>query len=377
VGEYVHQLVRAWTASGSADQITLFTSSWKDRPAASVVRDLPGVRVSDHRVPVRILNFTWHNLEFPPVEWIARDSYDLVFSPHPLLLPSRAAAQVVMIHDLDFLRHPERTTREIRRDYPRLSAEHARRADRVIVPSTYTACEVRRVLRVPLSRISVCPPGPPDWSDPAAGFDPDGYLLFIGSLDPRKNVMGLLAAYGRLLRDGAPVPRLLLAGNCDTDAERCLTAIARPPFAGRVSHIGYIHESDRQRIYSGARALILPSFEEGFGMPALEAMSLGVPVIASDRGGLRDLVGDAGRLIDPEDERSLADALAEVSIDLDLARRLSERGRVRSREYSWPSTADAVQRACAETIRARRAAAIEELQLFRTPLTSRQTDRKP
>jgi glycosyltransferase involved in cell wall biosynthesis len=121
----------------------------------------------------------------------------------------------------------------------------------------------------------------------------------------------------------------------------------------------------------------LPSFEEGFGMPALEAMSLGVPVIASDRGGLRDLVGDAGRLIDPEDERSLADALAEVSIDLDLARRLSERGRVRSREYSWPSTADAVQRACAETIRARRAAAIEELQLFRTPLTSRQTDRKP
>ena len=281
-----------------------------------------------------------------------------------------------MVHDLDFLQHPERTAREIRRDYPRLAAAHARRADRVLVPSDYTAREVTRLLRVPPSRISVCPPGPPAWTVQPRGFDPGGYLLCVGALEPRKNVIGLLTAYARLLADGVCVPRLVLAGGPGMDSERCLAAIAQPPLAGHVSHIGYIADADRQRIYTGARALVVPSFEEGFGMPVLEAMSLGVPVIASARGALPDLVGDAGWLIDPDDPRSLADALAESSHDLCLARTRSERGLARAAEFSWRHTAHAVRRTFAESVRARMAPAGER-QPFPTSLVSRPTDHRP
>ena len=161
VGEYVHQTARALALRYPDDSLTLFTSSWKDRPEPAVAFACPGARVSDHRFPVNVLNFAWHQLEWPSIELVTHSQYDVAFSPHPLLLPTRHAAQVVMVHDLDFLRHPERTAREIRRDYPRLARPHARRASRVIVPSQYTAAEVVDRLGVSRQRVVVCPPGAP------------------------------------------------------------------------------------------------------------------------------------------------------------------------------------------------------------------------
>lgn len=353
VGEYVHQVARALRAAHPDDTLTLFTSSLRDRPASDLAQSIPGAGVSDHRIPVRLLNLAWHRLEWPPIEWCVGESCDVAFSPHPLLLPARKAAQVVMVHDLDFIRHPERTHGEIRRDYPSLAGPHARRADRVIVPSPHTANEVSRILDVPLERIAVCPPGVPAWSTPATGFDRNGYLLFMGTLEPRKNVDGLLAAYQRLLDTRVNVPTLVLAGRATPEAEASLARVTRAPLAGHVVCLGYVAEADRQRVYAGARALILPSFEEGFGMPALEAMSLGIPVIVSDRGALPTLVGDAGLLIDPADDASIADALARVVTDDTLAETLARRGLARARPYVWDSTAAAVREVFAEAVRTR------------------------
>ena len=124
VGEYTHQLVKALLAayplsgppSGTGNDLalTVFSSSWKDRLVATP--DLRGARTIDRRVPVRLLNFAWHRLGWPPVEQLAGADFDVTHSLHPLLLPSRHAAQVITIHDLDFLAHP---------DSPGLSAEHA------------------------------------------------------------------------------------------------------------------------------------------------------------------------------------------------------------------------------------------------------------
>ena len=301
---------------------------------------------------MRVLNFAWHNVEWPPVESLIGEASDVAFSPHPLLLPARHAAQVVMVHDLDFLKHPERAAREIRRDYPRLAASHARRARRVIVPSAFTADEVRRLLGVPGERISVCPPGIPDWTDPIRTADRDGYLLFMGTLEPRKNIPGLLAAYRTLLEDGVHPPKLVLAGRAVAASRPYLDAIGRPPLAGRVEHIGYVADEARQRTYAGACALILPSLEEGFGMPALEAMSLGIPVVASARGAVPEVMGDAGLLVDPDDPRALPDALARLLNDTALAASLAERGLVRARGYRWSRTATAVHDAFAAAIAA-------------------------
>ena len=349
VGEYVHQLACALGPLCPDDRLTLFSSSWRDRFDATVATAVPGAHLSDHRVPVRVLNFLWHRAEWPLVERFVGAACDVAFSPHPLLLPSRAA-QVVMVHDLDFLKHPERTQREIRRDYPRFARRHACRADAVIVPSKYTAREVELLLGVEPERIAVCPPGLPAWRDPPRGFARDGYLLFMGTSEPRKNVDGLLRAYERLVERWRDAPRLVLAGKPAAQVGEVMDRVMRSPLAARIDQLGYVAESNRQQVYAGARALVLPSFDEGFGMPALEAMSLGIPVVASNRGALPEVVGDAGVLIDPADDESLGDALMRVLSDDQLAAMLARRGREQAARFSWDRTATLVRSAFTQAI---------------------------
>ena len=351
VGETTHQLVKALLASHPAVgptralALTLFSSSWKDRFVRSP--DLTGADVVDCRVPVRVLNLAWHRLGWPPAELIAGGAFDVVHSPHPLLLPSRGAAQVVTIHDVDFLAHPERTRAEIRRDYPALARRHARRAEAVIVPSAYTAAEVERLLGVPRDRIAVCPHGAPDWT-PRPASPKDGYVLFFGTLEPRKNVGGLLDAYERLiLSPGSYVASgfsrtLVLAGRATDEARPWLDRISRPPLRGVVRHIGYVEAKDRLALYDGARLLVLPSFDEGFGMPVLEAMTRGVPVVAADRGALPELLGDAGLLVDPDRPEDIAHAIARMIDDDGLAATCAANGVARARAFRWDETAHRV-----------------------------------
>jgi glycosyltransferase involved in cell wall biosynthesis len=354
VGEYLHQVACHLANGKSGDSLTLFTSSWKDRPDPGLQRDCPGAHISDHRIPVRLLNLAWHNLEWPPVEWLVNGDQDVVCSAHPLLTPTRRAAQVVTIHDIDFLSHPDRTQAEVRRDYPRLAANHARRADRVIVSSRHTAAELDHSLGISKERIRVCPPGAPEWREaPRLHVPDDGYLLFMGTLEPRKNIGLLLAAYGQLLSRRRNMPRLMLAGGATSSARQWLDAIAKPPLAGHVQHIGYVAEADRQRVYQGARLFVLPSWNEGFGITALEAMSLGIPVIASNRGALPEVVGDAGLLILPDAEESLVSALDQLLTNNWLADALSTRGRERAKRFNWQSTAALVRAAFEEAAHAR------------------------
>jgi glycosyltransferase involved in cell wall biosynthesis len=365
VGEYTHELVKAMLALYPPDrpddslELSLFSSSWKDRlvPAA----DLAGAAIVDRRIPVRLLNLAWHRLGWPPAEALARHAYDVTHSLHPLLMPSRTAAQIVTIHDLSFLTHPERTRAEIRRDYPALARGHAHRADAVIVPSAYTAGEVARVLAVPHDRIVVCSPGAPEWT-PRAVAPKDGYVLFFGTLEPRKNVGGLLDAYERLIGGGdtgqpvsRPIPDLVLAGRANDEARAWLDRLARPPLKGVVRHVGYVDPRDRRALYEGARLLVQPSFDEGFGLTVLEAMSLGVPVVAANRGSLPQLLGDAGPLVDPEDPAAIGHAIAQVLSDDVYAAACAAKGLVRARTFRWDRTAHLVYDTYRKAI-ARRAA---------------------
>jgi glycosyltransferase involved in cell wall biosynthesis len=352
-GEYTHELVKALLAAHPFDRTTrglelvLFSSSWKDRLAPP--DDLRGVSVVDRRVPVRLLNLAWHRLGWPPAETLAGGAFDLTHSSHPLLLPARDAAQVITIHDLNFLAHPERTSGEIRRDYVPLTLAHSRRADRILVPSHFTAAEVMRTLGVSPDRIAVCPPGAPDWA-PRTAAPADGYLLYFGTLEPRKNVGALLDAYEHLLTGSTGagrlppgvIPDLILAGSATGAARPWLNRIAQPPFKGRVRHVGYVEPADRRDLYAGARVLVQPSFEEGFGLPVLEAMTLGVPVVAANRGALPEVLGDAGALVDPQRPADLADAIAALLGSASYAAECSRRGRSRAGLFRWDRTAATV-----------------------------------
>jgi len=375
VGEYTHELARALLAEFPQDHprraldLTLFSSSWKDRFAES--SDLAGAARIDRRVPVSVLNLAWHRLEWPTIEALSGASFDVAHSSHPLMMPARAAAQVITIHDLDFLAHPERTAAEIHRDYPALVGDHARRADAVIVSSAFAAGEVAQRLGVGRERIAICPPGAPAWQ-PRAAAPANGYLLFLGTLEPRKNVGGLLDAYERMIQDayhgpadagrheedgpakagqngdrgptgsggGArKVPELVLAGRATDAARPWLERIARPPLAGRVRHIGYVDPAKRRELYVGARLLVQPSFEEGFGLTVLEAMSLAVPVVAARRGSLPEVGGDAVVLVDPESPEDLARGMERVSRDGEFAAECAARGLARARRFQWSATA--------------------------------------
>jgi glycosyltransferase involved in cell wall biosynthesis len=355
-GEYTHQLVRALLAlelTGGGPRtldLTLFSSSWKDR--LNPRPELAGAAIVDRRVPVRVLNVAWHRLGWPPAEMLAGGAYDVVHSPHPLLMPARDAARVITIHDLNFLTHPERTRAEIRRDYPALARAHAHRADAVLVPSAYTAGEVERLLGVPRARIAVCPAGAPDWA-PRPQPPKDGYLLFFSTLEPRKNVGGLLDAYESLIAAAAVgdaaqavprprIPELVLAGKATDDARPWLDRIGRAPLRGAVRHIGYVDANDRRALYEGARLLVQPSFDEGFGMPVLEAMSLGVPVVAANRGSLPEVLGGAGLLVDPARPDDIAHAIVRLLDDEGLASACAANGIARARAFRWDETAGRV-----------------------------------
>ena len=313
----------------------------------------------DRRIPVRLLNFAWHRLGWPPVEALAPGSFDIAHSPHPLLIPTRRAAQVVTIHDLNFLLHPERTRAEIRRDYPALARAHAHQPDRVIVVSRFTAGEVRRLLDLPEDRISVCSPGGPAWT-PRQVRPRDGYVLFFGTLEPRKNVGMLLDAYEELAGRRQDLPELILAGKATEQSEPWLDRIGRAPLNGLVRHIGYVAPENRQSLYAGARLLVQPSFEEGFGLPVLEAMTIGVPVVAANAGALPEVGGDAVLLVRPSDPSALACAIERLLDDEQLIEASVTRGFARAAQYSWLRTAettlDAYHRALGHRAQARGAA---------------------
>jgi glycosyltransferase involved in cell wall biosynthesis len=358
VGEYAHQLIRALltrraSSESAADlDISVFSSSWKDR--LRLPEEIEGVQPIDRRVPVSVLNFAWHRLGWPPAEVLAGATFDVTHSLHPLLLPARAAAQVVTIHDLNFLHHPERTRAEIRRDYPALVRSHAHRADHILVPSRFTASEVVRCLQVPEHRISICSPGAPEWP-PRAHAPADGYILFLGTLEPRKNVGALLEAYERLLaqRSGA-VPGLVLAGRETAESGPWLDRIRRAPLAGHVRHLGYVDPSARRAVYEGAMLLVQPSFEEGFGIPVLEAMTLGVPVVAANRGALPEVLGQAGALVDPGDTEEIAAAISRLVDDPGYASACSTRGVDQARRFQWSTAAERALDAYGQALSRRR-----------------------
>lgn len=357
VGEYVHELARALVATGSADprdSLTLFSSSWQHRLAPDVV---PGASVIDRRIPVRLLNLLWHRAQWPTVERLAGSSFDVAHSAHPLLMPARHAAQVVMVHDLDFMVHPERTHSEIRRDYPVLAPAHIRAADAVAVNSPHTAAEVVRLTGVAREQVFVCPLGRPDWT--AREVEPSGApLLFFGTIEPRKNVGLLLDAYERLLSvrgaRGIPTPRLVLAGGAGLGSDAILHHARGPILGAYVDVLGYVDPDAKRDVYASAMICITPSHTEGFGLPALEAMTVGVPVVVADQGALPHVVGTAGTLFRSGDAESLTTALDALISAPERRAQMSAAGLAQSREFSWAHTAARTREAWAHAVEHRR-----------------------
>ena len=351
VGEHTHNLSQAIAAEGSCRDVsvTIFSSSLRHRLSPNTVDN---AHVVDRRIPVRCLNWLWHNVEWPSIELLA-GHYDVVHSPHPLMIPSRQAACFVTIHDLYFLNHPDHTSAEIRSDYPALAEQHAKRADGVIVPSQYTASLVSKQLGIPMKRIILCTNGAPAWR-PRSAPAYKGHILFVGSIEPRKNLPTLLRAYRSLANHRADTPELVLAGQISPTGIDELKELEASPLNNKVRVLGYVSRDQCYDLYRRASMVVLPSLDEGFGLPALEAMTVGVPVVAANRGALPETVGDAGTLVDPEDESAIEASMARILDDRQYADRSVARGLIQSQAYNWDKSARILLAAYESAVRRRR-----------------------
>lgn len=337
VGEYLHGMVCALSRTAApGDHVVAFSSSWKDR--LGEVCD--GVEPVDAQVPVRALNLLWHRLGWPPVERFA-GPVDVAHSPTPLLVPSRGR-QVVTIHDLFFLDHPDATTGEVRRDYAALVGRHARRAALVVTVSHHIGALVVERLNVDPARVFTCRAGAPAWT-PREAVPAEGPVVFLGTLEPRKNVATLLDAWERLVARGGRVPELVLAGGRGgAHGDALLDRIARPPLAGHVRHVGYLADAAREAFYKEARLLVLPSLDEGFGLPVLEACAAGVPVLASRCGAIPEVGGDAATYLDPRDPDAWCETVTTLLASPGRLEQMRARGVLRASSFSWTDSARAL-----------------------------------
>jgi len=256
---------------------------------------------------------------------------------------------VITVHDLTFLHYPQFITAESRAYYNRQIAGAVRRADHILADSHATQSDLISMLNVPGEKVTVVHlaadpafrPMDEDQVMPVVaryGLQP-GFLLCVGTLEPRKNLPGLLEAYRLLLGvldDFAP---LVLVGGRGWLYDEIFERVEALRLGERVRFLHDVPDADLPGLYNAAGLLTTPSFYEGFGLPALEAMACGTPVVVSDRSSLPEIVGQAGRLVNPDDPHDLAQALAQVLTDGSLRERMRALGLERAAQFSWERTA--------------------------------------
>ncbi len=239
---------------------------------------------------------------------------------------ARAARTVSTFHDL-FVLTGDYSSPEFRARFAEQARLAAERSDLIIAVSRFTASQVEDLLKVPAARIRVIPHGvriPAAWTAPR-----EDLVLFVGAIQKRKNIARLVAAFERLPANW----RLVLAGSSEGyGAAEELQSIA----SNRVEVRGYVSPAELEELYCRARIFAFPSLDEGFGMPILDAMAHGIPVVTSNRSAMPEVAGDAALLVDPYDVDAIADALLRASQPNDLA----ERGLQRARQFSWTAAVE-------------------------------------
>jgi glycosyltransferase involved in cell wall biosynthesis len=307
-----------------------------ERLAREMARTLPALRPDRYRVirpPAGLAHRAGHAWEQAMLPALARRAAAL-YSPANLA-PVRYRRNVIVIHDVAALRHPEAYSRPYVEYQRRLLPRLARDAIALITVSEFSRGEVIEALGAPPERVTVIPEGVDErffaGPDPRPAAERHGltgpYALAVGTMSARKNLQALDQA-GQSLRERGI--ELVLAGS-DRGYLRASQAGLR--------RLGYVDEAHLPGLYAGALALAMPSRYEGFGLPCLEAMAAGTPVVAARAGALPETCGDAALLVEPGDASGFTDALVAAACDEQDRARLIEAGRRRAAEYSWTRTA--------------------------------------
>jgi len=346
IGRYTRNLVAALADADSSNQYTLFCAGEGPAPA----RWPANFNVRTTRISSRALSVGWHRLHLPvTVERISGVS-DVFHSPDYTLPPLRTARGVVTIHDLSFLRLPECADPGLR-DYLSENVPRAvRRASRILVDSNSTKQDVVELLHVSADRVSVIPAGVEPRFRPALDLEvcarvrnlyrlPELFVLFVGTIEPRKNLSRLISAYSDFRRQTGLPHQLVISGSKGWLYNEIFEQVTREGLAEDILFPGFVDDSDLPVLYTLADLFVFPSLYEGFGLPPLEAMACGTPVIASDNSSLPEVLGEAALLVPAEDTTAITDAMARVLSDANLRTRLANLGRAQAARFTWSGAA--------------------------------------
>jgi glycosyltransferase involved in cell wall biosynthesis len=345
ISHYVEQVLIQLGQIDRSNRYSVYTTRGLDQCALGLPDNF---RVIPSRFPtinprVRI---PWEQLLAPLL--LRRSGADLFHGVHSVVPLTCPVPSVVTVHDLAFIRFPQ-TFRAYNRIYLDLATRlSVRRAARVLVVSEHTRREVIGLLGVAPERVVVTPNAvrehfcPPDPATLAAfrarkGL-PERFVLYVGTLEPRKNLTTLLEAYAEVARRQT-IP-LLVGGGKGWLYDAVFQRLEALGLREQVRFVGYLDEEELPLWYAAATVFVFPSIYEGFGMPPLEAMACGTPVVASNTSSLPEVVGDAGVTVSPYDPAALAAAISRVLDDADLRQELRERGLRQARAFSWRVTAE-------------------------------------
>ncbi len=349
VSQYTEQIVRHLmaTVSNSGDTLTVFAGP--DAPPNGYVADEVAWRTSrlpTGHAPGRIV---WEQFVAPfATAWA---HLDVLLCPVNVVPLAGRVPSVVTVHDLAFLAHPEAFHVTKRRYLAAMTRLSVHRARHVIAVSSHTRDDLVRHFGVRPERVTVVPNAvdarfqPADDDHAITRFKaehhlPDRFILFVGTLEPRKNLRRLIEAFASLANDETETT-LVIVGASGWLTSDLAPLVSTHGLGERITFAGYVSDDDLPHWYRAATVFCYPSLYEGFGLPVLEAMACGTPVITSRTSSLPELTGDAAVLVDPTDVAELARALKTVLADESRRHTMSRTGLARASAYSWERTAAA------------------------------------
>jgi glycosyltransferase involved in cell wall biosynthesis len=301
--------------------------------------------VETRSIPMRRL---WTHLRLSG-EMLARPP-DVLFVPAHVLPLAHPRRSVVTVHDLGYLRYPEAHRANDRRYLHWSTRWNARQARAILADSAATKADLVLAYAAPAQRVhvvylgrdeSLVPEQNPDVIAAArAGYGiGERYVLYLGTLQPRKNLARLIEAFARVRAGSASGLQLVLAGRRGWQYDDLFRQVEKLDLAGQVLFPGYVADEDLAALYSGAMGFVFPSLYEGFGIPVLEAQGCGVPVMASNNSSLPEVAGDSALLVDPLDVDAIAAAMARLIAEPELRAELTRRGFENVKRFSWEKCA--------------------------------------